>query len=150
MPYVVEVDQSGKIEQSGPTVLAFSDGISDAVLIPSAVKTQALQVLMDKGKPRKDARILLFATCLYVLLQDYLDQLQRVEIDVEYTGKDADIRASLLRLIWRKRLAFEPEKIVFRRVGKGSPADKKARAVRAGRDRVYRRITFRELLKLVE
>jgi len=150
MPYVVEVDQSRKIEQSGPTVLAFSDGISHAIVIPSSVKTQALRALRDKRKPRKEAQILLFATCLYVLLKDYLDQLQRVEIDIEYPGKDADIRASLLRLIWRKVPAFEPEKIVFRRVGKKSPADKKARAVRKGKDKEYRKITLEELLGLIE
>ena len=150
MPYVVEVDQSRKIEQSGPTVLAFSDGISHAIVIPSSVKTQALRALRDRRKPRKEARILLFATCLYVLLKDYLDQLERVEIDIEYPGKDADIRASLLRLIWRKAPAFEPEKIIFRRVGKRSPADKKARAVREGKDKEYRKITLEELLGLIE
>jgi len=150
MLYIVEVDQSRKIEQSGPTVLAFSDGISHAIVIPSSVKTQALLALRDKGKPRKEAQILLFATCLYALLKDYLDQLQRVEIDIEYPGKDADIRASLLRLIWRKAPAFEPEKIVFRKVGKRSPADKKARAVREGKDKAYRRITLEELLGLIK
>ena len=73
MPYVVEVDQSRKIEQSGPTVLAFSNGISHAIVIPSSVKTQSLRALKDKRKSTKEARILLFATCLYVLLKDYLD-----------------------------------------------------------------------------
>jgi hypothetical protein len=150
MPYVVEVDQSRKIEQSGTTVLAFSDGISHAIAIPSSVKSQALRALRDKGKPRREALVLLFATCLYVLFKDYLDQLQRVEIDIEYPGKDADIRASLLRLIWRKAPAFEPEEIVFRRVGKGSPADRKARAVRTGKDKAYHKITLEELLKLIE
>jgi len=48
MLYVVEVDQSRKIEQSGPTILAFSDGISHAIVVPSTVKTQALRALRDK------------------------------------------------------------------------------------------------------
>lgn len=85
-----------------------------------------------------------------MLLKDHLGQLQRVEIDIEYPGKDADIRASLLRLIWRKVPVFEPEKIVFRRVGRRSPADKKARAVREGKDQEYRTITLEELLGLIE
>lgn len=150
MPYVVEVDQSRKIEQSGPTVLAFSDKISHAVVVPPKVKTQALRVLREKGKPRKEAQILLFTACLYLLLEDYLDQLQRVEIDIEYPGKDANIKAGLLRLIWRKAPAFEPEQLVFRRVGRGSPADQKARAVREGKEPGYREITFEELLELIK
>ena len=85
-----------------------------------------------------------------MLLKDYLDQLQRVEIDIEYTGKDADIKAGLLRLIWRKVPVFEPEKIVFRRVGKKSPADKKDRAVREGKDKEYCKITLEELLGLID
>ena len=149
MPYIVEVDQSTKIEQSGDTVLAFSDGISDAILVPSRVKTQAFRALRDKGKSKKIAQLLLFSACLYLLFKDHLNQFQRVEIDIEYPEKDADIRANLLRLIWRQDPAFEPEKIVFRRVGKGSPADKKARAVREGKDKECRKITLEELLELV-
>lgn len=39
MPYIVEADQTGKIEQtSWDTVLAFSDGLQRAIRIPAKVK----------------------------------------------------------------------------------------------------------------
>lgn len=149
MAYVVEIDQSIKIEQSGDTVLAFSNSISHAIVIPSKVKREGFRALKEKGKSKERAQLLLFAAGVFLLLEDYLDQLERVEIDVEYTEKDADIKSFLLRLIWARSPTFEPERIIFRRVGKGSPADKKARAVREGRDKDYRQITAKELLSLV-
>ena len=149
MAHIVEVDQSIKVEQSGNTVLAFSDGISHAIVIPSKVKRVGFRALKEKGKSKERAQLLLFAAGVYLLLENHLDQLERVEIDVEYTEKDADIKSFLLRLIWGKAPTFEPERIIFRRVGKGSPADKKARAVREGRDKDYRQIAAEELLSLV-
>ena len=43
----VEVDQSNKIEQSGPTVLAFANGNSSAIVIPSIVKNECLDFLLS-------------------------------------------------------------------------------------------------------
>ena len=45
MKHTVEVDQSIKIEQLGDTVLAFSNGISHAIIVPARVKREALSVL---------------------------------------------------------------------------------------------------------
>jgi hypothetical protein len=149
MAYIVEVDQSIKIEQSGATVLAFSDGISHAILIPSLVKTEVLRVLVSAGKSKATAHLLLFAACLYLLLEGYLDQLGCVVIDTEYSGKEAEIKAVLLRYVWRKAPTFAPESIMFKQVGKGSPADKRARDVRLGRDNRYRRVTLAEVLRIV-
>jgi len=149
MTHVVEVDQSGKIEQSGPTVLAFSNGISHAILIPSGVKREGFRALLRRGKTKDIARLLLFSACLYLLIKDHLDHLQKVIIDEEYTGQEGNIRSFLLEYIKRDGRFFEPENIDFARVGKGSPADQKARAVRAGRDKGYRKVTLKELLELV-
>ena len=150
MPYIVEVDQSGKIEQSGPTVLAFSDGISHAILVPSEVKTEGFHTLRKRGKSREIALLLLFSACLYLLLKGHLDQLQKVIIDEEYTGQEDNIKSFLLEYAKRRGQFWEPERVDFARVGKGSPADKKARAVREGKDKGYREIALEELLELVE
>ena len=118
MPHVVEVDQSIKIEQSGATVLAFSNGISHAILIPSKIKTAGVTVLQARGKSKQTAQLMLFAACLSLLLKDYLSLVSQIVIDVEYDGKDAEIKATLLRYIWKDAAWFEPERIVFRQVGK--------------------------------
>ncbi len=150
MKHIVEVDQSIKIEQAGNTVLAFANGISHAVVIPSHVKRGALDVLWKKGKSRKLAPIILFFACLYSLLEDYLPNLQKVIIDEEYTGQDANIRFFLLAHIRNDKKHFEPRNILFDRVGKSSPADKKARAVRTGKDNQYRKITLKNVMRLVK
>jgi hypothetical protein len=149
MSHIVEVDQSIKIEQSGATILAFSNGISHAIVIPSDVKTAAYRTLRSQGKSSHIAYLLLFAAGLYILLRDHLDQFEQVIIDVEYDGKDADIKAFLLRFVWKSDPKFEAEKIIFRRVGKKSPADQKARSVRERKDRNYRTVTKDEMLKII-
>ena len=148
MPHIVEVDQSIKIEQSGPTVLAFSNGIAGAIMIPSDVKTEAIRRLVYRKRTNLEARMIVFAAGLYLLLRDRLGELGRIIIDVEYEGQEENIKAALLRYIRRTAPGYEADRIIFQRVGKKSPADAKARAVRTGRDRGYRRVTLGELLEV--
>ena len=150
MPYVVEVDQSIKIEQSGATVLAFANGIAWAVVIPSEVKRAAIRALVERKRTNLQARLIVFAAGLYLLLKDHLAELTEIVIDVEYEGQEENIKAALIRYIRRTAPSFEAERIVFQRVGKKSPADAKARAVRTGRDRQYRRVTQAELLRVID
>ena len=67
MPHIVEVDQSIKIEQSGPTVLAFSNGIAGAIMIPSDVKTEAIRLLVYRKRTNLEARMIVFAAGQTVL-----------------------------------------------------------------------------------
>lgn len=93
---------------------------------------------------------MLFSVCLFCLLKDHLVQCEQIIIDVEYEGKNADIKAFLLRYIWKIYPKFRADAIVFRRIGKKSPADHKARRVREGRDREFRKITIKELLEILK
>ena len=145
----IEIDQSTKIEQSGPTILAFANGTTHAILIPSRVKHSAFQALRAKGKSKEVAHLLLFAACLYLLLDQHLHQLRKIVIDIEYPGKNVDIKAFLLRYIRRQIPDFEADKITFQLIGKKSPADFKARRVREKRDKNYRKIGSKELIKLI-
>jgi len=149
MRFSIEVDQSNKIEQSGKTVIAFSDGISHAIILSSAVKRAGFKALKEKGKPKNKAQIILFSAGVYLLLRDYLGQIERVKIDIEYPGKDADIRAFLLRQIWKDVPLFKSERITFGRVGKNSPSDIKAREVRKKRDLNFKKINAEELLEII-
>lgn len=130
MRHRVEVDQSIKIEDTGATVLAFANGISAAVVIPGPVKRAALNALLLRGKSRQTARLMLFAAALALLLQDHLDDLERVVIDIEHEGQEAPIREFLLIYLWRTRPTFEPWRITLKQVGKHSSAHAKANAVR--------------------
>jgi hypothetical protein len=145
----VEIDQSGKIERPGPTVLAFSNGITHAILIPSNVKRASLYTLQQKGKSRQLAYLLVFSAGLCLLIKTHLKQLQKVIIDEEYTGHEADIKSFLLEYVKKTGQIFEPENIHFARIGKSSPADKKAGAVRKGDDKTYQKVSLKEMLKLL-
>jgi hypothetical protein len=149
MPHVVEVDQSIKVEDPGDTFLAFSDSISYAIKIPFSVKRKGLQALRNQGKPRRRAKLLIFAACVFLLLENHLEQLQRVTVDNEYDGRQADIKSFLLEYIRKKYPTFEPERIEIRAIGKKSPADQLAGAVRRGKREADRIITARELLAVV-
>ena len=149
MPYVVEVDQSIKIEDPGDTFLAFSDGISYAIKIPFSVKQKGLQALRSQGKPKKRANLLLFAACVFLLIENHLEQLQRVTVDNEYDGRQDDIKSFLLEYIRRKDPSFESERIEIREIGKKSPADQLARAVRRGKREVDKVISAGGLLAVV-
>jgi hypothetical protein len=149
MPYVVEVDQSIKVEAPGDTFLAFSDGISYAIKVPFSVKQKGLQALRNRGKPKKRAKLLLFAACVFLLLESHLEQLQRVTVDNEYDGRQTDIKSFLLEYIRRKDPTFQPERIEIRAIGKRSPADHLAGAVRRGKREADRTITAEELLSVV-
>jgi hypothetical protein len=149
MPYVVEVDQSIKVEAPGDTFLAFSDGISYAIKVPFSVKQRGLQALRNRGKTKKRAKLLLFAACVFLLLESHLEQLQRVTVDNEYDGRQDDIKSFLLEYIRRKDPSFESERIDIRAIGKKSPADELAGAVRRGKREADRTITAEELLSVV-
>ena len=149
MPYIVEVDQSIKIEQSGPTILAFSNGIAWAILIPSDVKATAIRAVANRGKPSRDAHLYVFAAGVYLLLRDYLSQMTLITVDIEYEGREGLIKSLLLEYIRKTLPGFESDTLMFDHVGKGSPADAKARAVRTGRDKRFRRVTLEEVLRIV-
>jgi hypothetical protein len=149
MPYVVEVDQSIKVEDPGDTFLAFSDGASYAIKVPSSVKQKGFQALRNQGKPKKRARLLLFAACVFLLLRGHLEQIQQVTVDNEYDGRQDDIKSFLLEYIRRKDPSFAPERIEIRAIGKRSPADHLAGAVRRGKREADRVITVGELLAVV-
>ena len=148
MGHRIEVDQSNKIEDSGLTVIAFANGIHDAVLIPSSVKGQAIHWLRRNHTLQTPAHVLVFAAAVFLLLEPHLDRLDVVVIDVEYTGYNRRIKDFLLTRIRRNRPEFEAWRIEFGRVGKG-PAHDKANLVREGKDRQRRKVKLRELLNVL-
>ncbi len=146
----VEVDQSGKIEDTRvDTVLAFSDGMNYAILIPAKVKRIVTEQLRGRDKTKRGITLLLFSACLFLLLRDHLKQIERVTIDVEYLGKDADIRGNLLYHIYRHGLMLHKDQIAFRPLGKRSPAHTRALAIYRGEYKPNRRITTDELSELL-
>ncbi len=142
----IEVDQSGKMgDLAVHTILAFANDIEYAILIPARVKRAIIQELRAWGKSKIRAMLQLFAAGLFLLVRDSLGEVEQIAIDTEYTGYDMDIRSMLLNHIWRVDPTFDKGQLVFRRVGKKSPAHKRALASYQGKQGANRRIGEREL-----
>jgi len=142
--HYVELDQSGRIEFTRhDTVLAFSDGISYSILIPRAVKRNCINELRQRGLPGGAFYVQLFAVGLYLLLRDHIDDLAQITIDIEFPGRDDDVRRYLMNLLLRAGHKVKAHQIQFRPIGKQSPAHKLALATFRG-DRVPDRIIGKE------
>jgi hypothetical protein len=129
----VEIEQSGKMENlAQDTILALSNDVQRAIWIPAAVKRKAVARLRWEGKSKLRAVLRLFVAGLFLLIKEDLKRINQVTIDTEYTGYEADIRGMLLHRIQRVEPMFEKERLVFRGVGKKSPAHRLALATFRG------------------
>ena len=131
------------------TVLALSNDLRRAILVPAQVKRALTQKLRDRGKSKTRATIQLFAAGLFLLLKDTLPRVNQIVIDVEYTGYDADIQSMLLNWIWQVDPAFEKECLVFHRIRKGSPAHRLAIEVYRGRQKADKQVSESDLLAIL-
>ena len=111
----VEVDQSGKIgDTKVPTVLAFANDESFAVLIPATVKRECVRVLRTRFRSPHQLYMRLFAAALFLLIEKHLAQIDSIVIDVEYTGHEGSIKDMLLRYVRGAMPTFSKEQIAFR------------------------------------
>jgi hypothetical protein len=143
----VEVDQSGKIEDLAvDTVLAFADGLCWAIRIPAAVKRSGLSFLRQRRVRRKSIYIRMLAAGLYLLLREHLAQLAYTTIDVEFDGREEDLRGALLNMIWRQFRSFSKDRLILRRIGKRSPAHHAALTTYQGKRPADKVITEAEFI----
>ncbi len=85
----VEVDQSGKIgNTSEDTVVAFSNDISFAVLIPRKAKQDYVKRLRAKGVSLEMIYFRLFSVALYFLLRRHVKPTTYILVDIEYPGRE--------------------------------------------------------------
>lgn len=142
----IEVDQSGKVEQTNrSTVLAYSNSRRYAVEVLSTTKQEILRRLREEGRSSRASVQLVFAALVALLLKDVVEQADSVVIDSEYTGQDAAIKGQLLAFLDQMQVQYEPHHMSFGYIGKHSPAHELAISVTRGKARANRRITLDEL-----
>jgi len=145
----VEIDQSGRIEFTGTdTVLAYSDDKQYAILIPSIVKRE----IVRKYRKTVKAKIFflkLFSVCLFLLIKNDLNKLDEIVIDIEFEGREKDIKNMLLNHIRKIDPKFPKHKILFRRITKESRAHKLALSVFRDAVKENKVITTKEIEELL-
>lgn len=142
----VEIDQSGKIEDTSKnTVLAFSNKIWSAIVIPAKVKRQMQEIFRRRGKPRIFV-LRTFSAGVVLLIKDYQKQITDVQIDTEYSGHEAVIKDIIVQML-REQNVSEPN-IYFGRIGKKSMAHHRAYAVALGKLEPERKVGLDELVKV--
>lgn len=147
MQHHIEIDQSIKMEQTGDTILALSDGIERVILIPAKVKRVCQQGLRARGVKPSMIVLRMFASGILLLLDGQIERIRSVTIDTEYEGKEGEIKGLLLRFILKWVPDFPQNGITFHRVGKRSGAHILAWETHKGRRKPDKRITVEELLQ---
>lgn len=142
----VEIDQSGKIEDtSKDTILAFSNKIWSAIVIPAKVKRQIQEIFRRQGKP-KIFVFRTFAAGIILLIKNYQKQITDVQIDTEYPGNEAVIKDIVVQML-REQGIPEPN-IYFGRIGKKSMAHHRGYAVAIGKLEPERKVELDDLVKI--
>jgi hypothetical protein len=129
----VEIDQSGKIGEKGPTALALSNDMDYKILIPARVKRECIEAARAHNKTGRVFYLQLFSIALFLLLRDHIGKCTLVVIDREYRSKDNAIKGFLLNLLQRDGQEVDPDTIIFENIGRRSNAHKKAKATYRGR-----------------
>ena len=120
----IEVDQSGKLENTGThTVLAFSNDESRSVLIPAVEKRRCQQALRGKRGKQHIWVFQGFAAALFLLVGGTWGEVDTVVIDIEYPGRQGDIKGKLLELTNK---SGQRQQVFFHKVGKRSVAHTRA------------------------
>ena len=113
----IEVDQSGKIEDTSKhTFLAFSNTQRRVLKISSVEKRKLQKYFKDKGKSKIFIYIT-FASLVIILLKNLKLKNIQIIIDVEYTG-----RGHLIKNLKSINPTFPTDDICFHQIGKKSHA----------------------------
>lgn len=114
----IEIDQSGKIENTSKhTYLAFSNTQHSVLKISSIEKRKLQKYFRNKGKSKIFIYIT-FATLVILLLKNIKIKNIQIIIDIEYTGRGRLIK-NFIKVL---DPTFPTDDISFHQVGKKSPA----------------------------
>jgi hypothetical protein len=135
------------LDQSGDTIFAFSNEIQRAICLKQPTRDESLKRL--KGR-RLSKELRVFAACVYLLVKDYLDQLEELVIDNEYPGHEGEIKRYLANIIHSHHPThFQETKVKFSSITKKSKAHEVAWKTLRKRRKTDSTIEAREILALL-
>lgn len=143
----IEIDQSGKIEQTQwPTVIGVSNGKSYSLLI-SANEKKKLQGYFRKRNKGKIYVLRVFAGLIYIAVTKFASEVDSVTIDLEYYGRDKTIHSMIKEIATNCRMKLPA--IHFARIGNRPRAHYTALDVFAKRKKPTVRVTAQEIIDLL-
>lgn len=114
-----QIDQSGKIEFTAKnTYLALANGKVLICKISALEKRKLIKTIKAFKKPNKTYIYQIFASLVFILVKN--QNLQEMQIDIEYPGHNASIKEVLIQLF--ENINKKPPEINFVLVGKKSNA----------------------------
>lgn len=155
MRHNIVVDISGRMEkrERKDAALAFSDGIQASVFVSGRDKLAVNDELGRRGVPRKRRGTRLLIAGVYLLLEDFLEEVDHLVIDDDLPGWGNEIKRELLGLIRQKLPGFSKSQLDVRKIGKepaGQRADRLAWETRKKRHKPYKRLTAQDLITVIE
>jgi hypothetical protein len=145
-----QVDQSGRFEDARATVWAYADGESRSLVMSAAVKRKVFAFLKRRGITGVRALVRAYTAVLFVLLKDIIAVRGVViELDREYPGYDAEIKAMLLRKLRQAGINAPGDAIIFGNIGKLAEAHRVAWQIYVGRKEPDRKATWPEVKNLL-
>lgn len=145
----VEVDQSGKVEQTNIiTVLGYSNKTSDSISI-SAVEKVKLQKWFKKFNNPRLFIIKTFCALLYMLIKDYLKKEQDIFIDREYPGYDNLIKNQIKVYANANNQSINSHYLHLTFIGRHSSAHKVA-VIAHRKKKSNQKITAKEIIELIK
>lgn len=144
----VELDQSGKIEDTNRlTVIGYASSSSASIAISAKEKQKLQRFFRALGQPRVFV-LKTFVALITLLIQQRGASISSLIIDTEYPGHERFVRNELVRLSAQTELPLKPAQIHFQSIGKKSPAHSVAyRAFRAKRATFS--VTARDVLRVL-
>jgi len=122
----VEVDQSGRMEMSGDTIVAVSNDFTVTVKVTARVKRRVREALLKRGVKPRMVMIRMFVGAILLAIRDHLEEISTLTVDEEYIGYEAIIKSLLLDRLRSLGFKFVKDDIVVARIGRKSPAHRAA------------------------
>ncbi len=144
----VEIDQSGRTDVlTVDTVLALSNEVQVAILIPRRVKRACYAELRARGMRKALIGVRLFSAGLVLLLEEWVQNLGTITIDLEYAGWEGEIKRHLLRQLHARGHHVARDQVVFGQIGKKSRAHDVAWHTFRGNRTAERQLAVKELIE---
>jgi hypothetical protein len=149
------VDQSGKWEESGSTVIGISDTYTYSVLIKSNVKRHVWRYIcnsmQERNRSNRAKRMRLFVYTLFLSLRGYLREGDKLVVDIEYAGHESNIRDFLVHLFKRfTKISIGQSNIQFALLGKDAMCHAVAIQTFRGYEKAEKELLMEDYVELVD